>query len=51
LSCEPSRILFFDDSRINVEAARNAGMDAIQVSGFADVKQKLFEIGIIEKHE
>ncbi|HEY8349365.1 MAG TPA: HAD family phosphatase [Clostridia bacterium] len=51
LSCEPSRILFFDDSRINVEAARNAGIDAIQVSGFADVKQKLFEIGIIEKHE
>jgi len=47
MACEPSRILFFDDNRVNVEAARRAGMDAFHVSGFADVKRKLLDIGII----
>lgn len=48
LSCDPSRILFFDDNSVNVEAARRAGMDAFHVSGFEDVKRKLLDTGIIE---
>jgi glucose-1-phosphatase len=47
LKCEPSKILFFDDNKINVDAAIETGMKAIWVRDFDDLKQKLEEIGII----
>ncbi|MEN6316762.1 MAG: HAD-IA family hydrolase [Clostridiaceae bacterium] len=47
LNCEPGRILFFDDNRINVDAALESGMKAICVRGFDVLKLRLEEIGII----
>ncbi|HUQ28132.1 MAG TPA: HAD family phosphatase [Usitatibacter sp.] len=34
----PSRILFFDDTPVNVEGARNAGLQAVHVRGPDDVE-------------
>lgn len=47
LKCEPGKILFFDDNRTNVDVAMEAGMKAICVRGFDELKLKLKEIGII----
>lgn len=47
LGCEPGRILFFDDNLPNVEAAKNAGMQAEHIRNFEDLKLKLQELGII----
>jgi len=46
LGCRPGRVLFFDDNPINVEAASAVDMQAVQVDGFDDLKQKLREMGI-----
>lgn len=41
LGCKAEQIIFFDDSKTNVEAARKMGMSAIQVNGIEDVKRQL----------
>jgi putative hydrolase of the HAD superfamily len=50
LNCSPGKIIFFDDNRINVEAARDAGMDAgmdaVYVAGFGDLKEQMVELRI-----
>ena len=43
LSCEPSEILFLDDSQMNVDAARLVGMKAERVSGIGQVEKILAE--------
>lgn len=48
LSCEPCKIIFFDDNKVNVEAAKSAGMDAVHVLDFSDMKKQLLSIGILE---
>lgn len=42
-----ANILFFDDLAENVDAARAAGLQAVQVRGPADVRQALQAIGIL----
>jgi len=41
MSVAPSRILFFDDSRVNVEGARAAGLQAVWVKSPQDVAEAL----------
>ncbi len=44
LSIEPENILFLDDSRDNVLAAKQCGMQAAQVLGLEEVKQVLYQL-------
>lgn len=46
LSVSPSRILFFDDNQLNVDAAREVGMNASRVVGFDNLLSALAEHGI-----
>jgi putative hydrolase of the HAD superfamily len=41
LKCRPSEIVFFDDSRVNVDVSKSTGMQAHQVSGVKDLRVKL----------
>ncbi len=47
LSCEPSEILFLDDSQMNVDAARLVGMNAERVCGIGQVETVLAENGAL----
>jgi putative hydrolase of the HAD superfamily len=47
LGCAPSAILFLDDQPLNVEAARAAGLGAVQVSGVAGAEAALMAAGVI----
>ena len=42
--CDPSQIVFFDDSAGNVDAARQRGLRAVQVSGWDKVEIELARI-------
>jgi HAD superfamily hydrolase (TIGR01509 family) len=46
LNCDAAKIIFFDDSRANVEAAKEAGMHAVRVAGFDDLRNQLIKMGI-----
>ncbi len=43
IGTEPENLLFFDDSAENVDAARDIGMSAVQVRGFAEVRVSVTE--------
>jgi putative hydrolase of the HAD superfamily len=43
----PTRMLFFDDAQENVEGARAAGLQAVQVRAPSDVKRALVDIGVL----
>lgn len=47
LDVEPEKILFFDDTLINVEAAADMGLQALHVDRAVGVVPKLKEIGLI----
>jgi glucose-1-phosphatase len=47
LSCEPSEILFLDDSQMNVDAARLVGIKAERVIGIGQVEQVLAQNGVL----
>ena len=47
LCCDSDQILFLDDNQVNVDAAKKAGMNAIRVNGFEDVKVKLSELELL----
>jgi HAD superfamily hydrolase (TIGR01509 family) len=47
MSCKPSEILFLDDKRMNVDAARRVGMKAERVNGIGQVKKILSEYGAL----
>lgn len=47
LSCDPCEILFLDDSRANVDAARLVGLNAEKVSGICQVEKVLAEYGAL----
>lgn len=49
LGCPAHRIAFFDDTAINVEAARSVGLAAYTVDGFDELKAQLDRLGIIEE--
>ncbi|WP_010243162.1 HAD family hydrolase [Acetivibrio cellulolyticus] len=47
LDTQASRILFFDDNSINVEAAQKVGMTAYRVCGYEDIISVLKELNVI----
>ena len=49
LNMKTDRILFFDDSQENVDAARLAGMQAERVDGPDGVRQVLMDFGLYDK--
>ena len=47
LGLHPSTVLFLDDNRINVDAAREAGLRAERVVGVSEAKQALTDAGVL----
>ena len=47
MSCKPSEILFLDDNRMNVDAARRVGMKAERVNGIGQAEKMLPEYGAL----
>lgn len=47
LGLEPAEILFFDDARLNIEAARELGLEAARVGGPADCRAELVRRGLL----
>jgi len=47
LDCRAEEVLFLDDSRLNVEAAKRVGMRAVQARGVAEAEQILLANGVI----
>lgn len=47
LAVAPGRIAFFDDTTINVESARRAGMSAFETDGIGDLEARLRALGVI----
>jgi glucose-1-phosphatase len=47
MGIRPGEALFLDDNLINVEGAKNAGMDAVEVHGVTGVKEHLAAIRIL----
>ncbi len=43
IGTEPGKLLFFDDRAENVDGARDIGMSAVQVRGFAEVRVSVTE--------
>jgi len=49
LAVSPRRIAFFDDTPVNVDAAREAGFEAHRVDGLAALEAQLHSLGIIDR--
>jgi methionine salvage enolase-phosphatase E1 len=47
LERNPAEILFLDDNRLNVEAAKRTGMKAAQVRGVEEAEVVLSELRVI----
>jgi putative hydrolase of the HAD superfamily len=47
LERSPAEILFLDDNRLNVEAAKRTGMKAVQVRGAEEAGEVLSELRVI----
>jgi len=47
LDVPPGRIAFFDDTPINVEAARKVGIIAYEVDGLAELESRLQGLGVL----
>jgi len=48
LAVSPRRIAFFDDTPVNVEGAREAGLTTFLVDGIAELEAQLQGLGLIE---
>ncbi|MEN8162541.1 MAG: HAD family phosphatase [Acidobacteriota bacterium] len=48
LATPPRRIAFFDDTPVNVEAAREAGLNAFLVDGVEELEIQLQRLGLID---
>jgi len=48
LGCAPHQVLFLDDNRLNIDAAKSLGMHAVRVVGPAEAQRALAEFGIID---
>jgi putative hydrolase of the HAD superfamily len=46
LAVDAGRIAFFDDTEVNVAAARRAGMNAHRVEGVAELEERLAQLGV-----
>lgn len=49
LDIKPDRIAFFDDTPVNVHAARNAGLIAYEVDGMAPLTARLQRLGLLDQ--
>jgi len=49
LECDPARILFLDDSPLNVDGARLAGFISHKVDGPAETRELLMSMGLLSK--
>ena len=49
LDVPPGRIAFFDDTPVNVEAAREAGIIAFEVDGIVELESQLQGLGVISR--
>jgi putative hydrolase of the HAD superfamily len=49
LDVTPERIGFFDDTPINVAAARNVGISAFRVDGVRELENQLFALGVLSR--
>jgi putative hydrolase of the HAD superfamily len=47
LGVAPRRIAFFDDTRVNVRAARDVGIVAFEVDGIAELETQLQGLGVL----
>jgi putative hydrolase of the HAD superfamily len=47
LGVPPGRIGFFDDTPVNVEGARRAGMNAYEVDGMGELEVQLRALGVL----
>ncbi|MBT3312604.1 MAG: HAD-IA family hydrolase [Desulfobacterales bacterium] len=47
IGCLPEKILFFDDTLINVESARSIGMSAYRVSGFEELSEMISQLKLL----
>ena len=48
LAIDPSRIGFFDDTAINVEAAERAGLNAYLTDGIVELEDQLARLGVLD---
>ncbi|MBD3853178.1 MAG: HAD family phosphatase, partial [Acidobacteria bacterium] len=48
LAVSPRRIAFFDDTPVNVEAAREVGLTTYLVDGLMELQAQLQGLGLIE---
>lgn len=48
LGCAPHEIAYFDDLPANVAAARAAGFDAHHVDGFAALRRRIGQLGLLD---
>lgn len=51
VGCSAGSVLFLDDSKLNVDAARQIGMHARQVRGPAEAREALVEAGILSREK
>ena len=49
LAVPPHRIAFFDDTPVNVEAARDAGLTAYTVDGVTELTTRLHQLGLLDR--
>jgi len=47
LDVPPRRIAFFDDTEVNVQAAREVGIVAFEVDGIAELESQLQMLGVL----
>ena len=47
LGAPPERIFFFDDTFVNVRAARNVGLTAFEVDGLTELETCLHRLGVV----
>jgi putative hydrolase of the HAD superfamily len=47
LGCPPSRVVFLDDNQLNVEAARDIGIQAYRTVGIAEVQATLQSLALL----
>ncbi len=48
LGVPPHRIAFFDDTPVNIQAAREAGLSAYSVDGLVALESRLQSLGILD---
>jgi putative hydrolase of the HAD superfamily len=51
LDVPPERIAFFDDTPINVKAAREVGIIAYEADGIAQLESRLHRLGVLSPEQ